>query len=392
MDKVRIGIVGLGNMGSMHTRYLFQNEVAGAELTAVCDKQPDRLAWAKEEFGDRVARFDDYNEMLASGAVDGVIVNTPHYFHPEQAILAMRQGLHVLIEKPAGVYTKQVREMNGISAASGKVFGIMYNQRTNPLYAKLKDLIASGELGEIRRTNWIITDWYRSQSYYDSGSWRATWAGEGGGVLINQNPHQLDLWQWATGLMPKRIRAFCSFGKHRNIEVENDVTAYAEYENGASGVFITSTCDAPGTNRLEVTGDRGKIVIEDGNMTFWRLRVSETEFNRTYKGGFGQPENWKIDISVNDGMTQFDMGQHKGITQNWVNAILKGTALLAPGEDGIKGLMISNAMLLSTWIDDWVNLPIDEDLFYEKLQENIRRSTSKKKVGLPQILDTGGTY
>lgn len=177
----------------------------------------------------------------------------------------------------------------------------MYNQRTNPLYAKLKELIASGELGEVRRTNWIITDWYRSQSYYNSGGWRATWAGEGGGVLINQDPHQLDLWQWTTGLMPKRVRAFCQFGKHRDIEVENDVTAYVEYENGATGVFVTSTFEAPGTNRFEISGDRGKIVIEDNKLTFHRLRVSETEFNNTFTGGFGSPECWKFDIPISNG-------------------------------------------------------------------------------------------
>jgi predicted dehydrogenase len=266
------------------------------------------------------------------------------------------------------VYTKQVRLMNEAAAASGKVFSMMYNQRTNPLYQKLRDLISSGELGEVRRTNWIITNWYRSQSYYDSGGWRATWAGEGGGVLINQDPHQLDLWQWTTGMMPKRVRAFCYFGKNRNIEVEDDVTAFVEYENGATGVFVTTTGEAPGTNRFEICGDRGKIVIEDGNLTFWRLRVPEPEFNRDFKGGFGQPECWKCEIPI-EGQ---ELG-HNGIIQNWVNAIMTGAPLLAPGEEGIKGLMLSNAMLLSAWTDDWVNLPIDEELFYSHLQDRIAK-------------------
>ncbi len=310
MSKLRIGIIGLGNMGSGHARYLIKGEVSGAVLTAVSDPRPEQLQWAEEELGSDVARFADYGELLRSGLVDGVIICTPHYNHPEQAIEAFQAGLHVLIEKPAGVYTKQVRLMNEAAAASGKVFGIMYNQRTNPLYRKLKDLISSGELGEIRRTNWIITNWYRTQSYYNSGGWRATWAGEGGGVLINQDPHQLDLWQWTTGMMPKRVRAFCSFGKHRDIEVENDVTAYVEYENGASGLFVTSTFEAPGTNRFELSGDRGKIVIEDGKMTFWRTRVSETEFNRSFAGGFGQPECWKCEIPI-DGHGE----EHKGITK-----------------------------------------------------------------------------
>ncbi|MUT67596.1 Gfo/Idh/MocA family protein [Paenibacillus sp. NEAU-GSW1] len=387
MAKMRIGIVGLGNMGSGHASYLIEGGIKGAELTAVSDVRPERLAEAAQQWGDHIHRFGSPEEMFRSGTVDGVLICTPHYDHPAQATAALECGLHVLIEKPAGVYTRQVREMNEAAAHSGKVFGIMYNQRTNPLYAKLKDLIASGELGEVRRTNWIITNWYRSQSYYDSGGWRATWAGEGGGVLINQDPHQLDLWQWTTGLMPKRIRAFCQFGKHRNIEVENDVTAYVEYENGATGVFVTSTFEAPGTNRFEVSGDRGKIVIENDQMTFWRLRELESDFNSRYKGGFGQPECWKFDVPIQAGG-----GQHKEITQDWVNAVVNGTPLLAPGEEGIKGLAISNAMLLSTWTDNWVDLPINEDLFYEKLQEQIAKSKQQKDLGHYENFSVKGTH
>jgi predicted dehydrogenase len=387
MDTVRLGIVGLGNMGSGHTNYLMEGKVKGARLTAVCDVVPGKKEWAMEKLGDNVAFFNSAEEMFASGLIDAVIVATPHYDHPSCAIQAFKHGLHVLIEKPAGVYTKQVREMNEVAVGSGKVFGIMYNQRTNPLYQKLRDLIQSGELGEIKRTNWIITNWYRTQSYYNSGGWRATWAGEGGGVLINQDPHQLDLWQWTIGMMPKRVRAFCHFGKHRDIEVDDDVTAYVEYENGATGVFVTTTGEAPGTNRFEVTGDRGKIVIEDGKMTFWRLRVGEAEFNRTYTGAFGQPECWKCDIPVHGSNPE-----HMGITQNFVDTILGRATLIAPGEEGIKGLTLSNAMYLSTWTDNWVDLPIDEDLFYELLQERIRNSKSKKATTESVVADVSGTF
>lgn len=374
MSHFRIGIMGLGNMGKGHAKYLNAHEVKGAQLSAVCDMRPECMEWADRELDASVQRFTDKEAFLKSGAMDGLIIATPHFAHAELAIEAFKHELHVLIEKPAGVYTKQVRQMNEAAAASDKVFGIMYNQRTNPLYAKLRDLIQSGELGELRRTNWIITNWYRSQSYYDSGGWRATWAGEGGGVLLNQDPHQLDLWQWTTGLKPKRMRAFCSFGKYRDIEVEDDVTAYVEYENGATGVFVTTTGEAPGTNRYEVTGDRGKVVIENGKLTFWRLRVPEPEFNRTYQGGFGEPECWKIDVPVGSA----GGSQHMGITQNWVNAITQGASLLAPGEEGIRGLMLSNAMLLSTWTDNWVDFPLDEELYYKLLQERMEQSSFKQ--------------
>lgn len=373
MSIVRVAVIGIGNMGAAHARTLVAGEVPGAELVAVCDVRIEMESWVSSHLPATVTYWQDAEQMMASGTIDAVIIATPHYDHPEQAIQAFQHGLHVMIEKPAGVYTKQVRKMNEAAAASGKVFSMMYNQRTNPLYIKLRDLIASGELGEVRRTNWIITNWYRSQSYYDSGGWRATWAGEGGGVLINQDPHQLDLWQWTIGMMPVRMRAFCSFGKYRNIEVEDDVAAYVEYENGATGVFVTTTGEAPGTNRFEVNGDRGKIVIEDGKLTFWRLRESEPEFNRRFTGGFGQPECWKCEIPI----TGVETG-HPGLIRNWVDAIRTGAPLIAPGEDGIHGLTLSNAMLLSTWTDNWVDLPIDEDLFYEHLQERIAGSTTKK--------------
>jgi len=377
--KVRIGVLGLGNMGSIHAKYIKDGEVKGAELTAVCDLTAERRGRAQEVLGQDIRIFEKKEDLFASGLVDAVIVATPHYDHEDSTVKAFAKGLHVMVEKPAGVYTKQVRRMNQAAADSGKVYSIMYIMRTLPIYQKLRDLIQSGELGAIRRTNWIVTDWYRSQSYYDSAGWRATWAGEGGGVLINQDPHQLDLWQWTTGLQPKRIRAFCAFGKNRKIEVEDEVTAYVEYTNGATGVFVTSTGEAPGTNRLEVTGDRGKIVIESGKMTFWRLRIPESQFNREYKGGFGEPECWKCDIQVAD----IDKGQaphagHLAVTQNWIDAILYGKPLLAPGEEGIHGLTLSNAMHLSTWTDGWVNLPIDEEVYYEMLQQNIQKSSVRK--------------
>ncbi|SFT16941.1 Gfo/Idh/MocA family protein [Paenibacillus sp. BC26] len=373
MKQLRYGIIGIGNMGSGHANILTSGAIKGAVLTAVCDGFESKRDWAREKFGDKIAVFENAETMIDSGLIDAVVVATPHYDHPTEAIQAFNKGMHVLIEKPAGVYAKQVREMNEAAAASGKTFGIVYNQRMNPLYQKLREMIQSGEIGEVRRINWIITNWYRTQAYYDSGTWRATWGGEGGGVLINQCPHNLDLWQWTTGMMPTRMRAFCQFGKNRNIEVENDVTAYAEYENGATAVFITSTSDAPGTNRLEVSGSRGKIVIENDKMTFWRLREEEAAFNARNTEPFASPECWKIDIPSSG-----PSPEHAGILQNFTDAVLLGTPLVAPGEEGIKGLTLSNAMHLSTWLDGWVDLPLDEALHEAELNKRIASSTYQK--------------
>lgn len=387
MEKVRIGIIGIGNMGSGHAQYLKAGEIQHAELTAVCDISPARLEWAEKTLGSDVSRYSDYKELLSSGKIDLVIIAVPHYLHPVIGIEALYAGIHVLSEKPIGVYTKNIEQLNEVAKESGLVFGIMYNQRTNPYYQKMREMVQGGELGELVRCVWIITDWYRTQAYYNSGGWRATWSGEGGGVLINQCPHNLDLWQWIFG-MPNKIRAFISYGKYHDIEVEDDVTAYAEYDNGATGVFITTTGETPGTNRLEITGDKGKLVYEGGKLRFWKNAVPERVFNAETKEGFSRPACEMIEITPEGkGL------EHRGITQNVVNAILFGEKLLAPGYEGINGLTISNAMHLSSWTGETVTLPIDKELYLSKLNEHIASSKNKKDTNLSgSVADLSKTY
>ena len=384
MDKVRIGILGHGGMGSHHARYLANDEIPNTELAALCDVDPERLKGVEERYGTKLECFANADDLFAARCCDAVIIATPHYFHPPLAIQAFEHGVHAMSEKPAGVYTRQVRQMNEAAEKSGLVFGVMFNQRTRSDHQKLRELVQSGEVGELKRTIYIINSWFRAQSYYDSGGWRATWAGEGGGVLANQCPHNLDLWQWICG-MPKRVRAFCHFGKYHDIEVEDDVTAYVEYENGATGVFITSTGEAPGTNRLEISGDNGKVVMEGGRIDFWRSRVPGSQFLKEWKGGFGSPEVWKCEIPNRGGGED-----HKGITKDWIRAIIDGTPLLADGKEGINGVELSNAMMLSTWLDEWVDLPVDENLFYEELQKRVATSKAKDTAGGPMNVD--GTF
>lgn len=385
VDEVRVGIIGVGGMGGAHASYLMAGEVSGARLVAVADTAPEVLGRMEKRYGDALTRFDSAEALLDSGTVDAVIVAAPHYFHPPLAIAAMERGIHPLVEKPAGVYTRQVREMNEAAEKSGLVFGIMFNQRTRATHQKMRQIVQSGELGEIKRTHYVITTWFRSQAYYDSGGWRATWAGEGGGVLVNQSPHNLDLWQWICG-MPKRVRAFAGFGRYHNIEVEDDVTAFVEYPNGATGVFITATGEAPGTQTFEVVGDRGKLVLEgDGKLTFWRTTQSVSEFLNTSQDGFAKPETWECKIPTAGGE------EHKGVTKNWIRAIREGTPLLADGREGIRGVELANAMLLSAWTDDWANVPVDEELFYRELMQRVESSNTEKKNG-SKALSFEGTF
>ncbi len=369
MDKVRVGIVGVGNIGTAHANTLFGGEVQGAVLAAVCDILPVRQQFCKENYID-VAIFDDYTKMFASGLIDAVIVSTPHKLHCDIAMDALKSGLNVLVEKPVDITVRKAKAINELAKTVDKKFVIMFNQRTNDVFAKAREIVKSGALGELKRTVWIITNWYRTQRYYDSAGWRATWAGEGGGVLLNQAPHNLDLWQWICG-MPCEVMANCEVGKYHNIEVEDDVTLLTRYENGATGVFITSTGEYPGTNRLEISGTLGKIVVENGVLKWWKLPENEREICFNAKDLFPSIKcEYEEFVSQNS-----NVSAHKLIIQNYVNAILKGEELLSPGTDGIYELTLSNAAYLSSWKGGApIKLPLDSDEFDTLLSERIKNS------------------
>ena len=392
MSNVRIGVIGLGAMGNFHVGYL--HEIEGAQLAAVCDAMPgkaekvaDGLADVRAKADARLAsrvsdpksvgRFTTYQELLDSKQVDAIIIATPHFQHPEIALAAFERGVHVLSEKPLAVHVKDARKV--IEAHKRKpelTFGLVLQMRTVALYKKLKALIDEGELGEITRITWLVTDWFRPWSYYASGGWRATWSGEGGGVLINQCPHNLDLIQWLMGTQPTRVTAVASLGKQHPIEVEDEVSAILEFPNGAIGHFVTTTGEAPGTNRLEISGDRGKLIAEGGKLTFHRTRKSVREVRETSPEAFAQVETWVAEIPLPAGTLAEG---HKVITQNFVNAILKKEPLIAPGSEGDKGLEIGNAMLMAGVTRRPVDLPLDGDA-YEQLLKDLHKQYGGKKT------------
>lgn len=398
MRKVRIGIVGMGNIGSQHFTQILEGRCPEVEVTAVADRRPERLEWAKKhldelnEKGTNVTgavmpeTFSEGIDLINSGKCEAVMVCVPHYFHPQIAIAALKAGLHVLCEKPAGVYTLQVREMmEEADRHPDQIFAMMFNQRTNHVYRKMREIIQSGELGQIRRTSWIVTSWYRPQFYYDSGDWRATWSGEGGGVLLNQCPHQLDLWQWICG-MPVLVDAKMKFGKWHDIEVEDDVSVYCEYANGATGTFITSTGDAPGTNRFEIVCDGGTLLTDSKTLTLTKLDVPEPEFTKKNKKVFGKPKSTVINVET-DGKNP----QHSGVINAFAGAILRGEPLVADGREGINGLTISNAIHLSGWLHKEIGIPFDEELFYNELQKRV--ATSRRKTTVSGATgDTSDSY
>ena len=371
MKTLKTAVIGIGNIGSVHANCIYSGEIKGLNLVAVCDLNSEKLEKFCEKYSG-VETFTDYKQLITSGQLDAVIVSVPHPMHSEIASFALKNGLHVLVEKPIDIAVSVANKLIQIAEKSNKVFAIMFNQRTNPLFIKAKEIFESGLLGELKRTVWVVTNWYRTQHYYDSGNWRATWAGEGGGVLLNQAPHNLDIWQWICG-MPSEVTAFCDVGKYHDVEVEDDATIVTRYENGAMGTFITSTGECPGTNRLEISGSKGKIIIENGVLKWWRLKEDERDFC------FNSSESFpNVQCDYEEILPEKEETAHKGILQNFANAIIKGETLISKGSDGIKELSISNAAYLSSWLGNVpVKLPFDEEKFDALLNEHREASAFK---------------
>lgn len=376
--QVRLGIVGMGAQGGFYAKAIAEGMVDNITVTAICDVDPGKQERARQFFP-AASFFTDYRAMIDSGEVDAIVTTIPHYDHVEVGIYALEHGVHLLGEKPAGVYTAEVKRLMAVADAHPQLtFAIMFNQRNNPLYQRIKQIVDAGEIGAIRRTNWIITTWWRPQGYYDQSAWRATWGGEGGGVLVNQAPHQLDLWQWICGI-PKSVYSKVAYGFRRDIVVEDEVTAVVDYGDGASGVFVTAVHDVVGTDRFEILGDRGKIVVE-GSKTATVTRLVDDE--RVLS------QNMSMDDVVKMFMGQFDPKslyttetiefntpwgeQHAGVLRNFAANILEGEPLIAPGADGINGVRLANAIHLSSWLGREVTLDFDEQEYLDLLNERIR--------------------
>ena len=374
MDNVRLGIVGLGNMGKAHLHNIRSGKVPGLRVTALCESFGTLPQLLEGE-----SAFTDVKQMIRSGRIDAILICTPHFSHTTIGIEALSAGLHVLVEKPISVHKADCERLIAAHTDKSKTFAAMFNMRTNATFKKVKDLIESGEIGDVRRVHWEVTDWFRTNYYYATGGWRGTWKGEGGGVLMNQCPHNLDLFQWLFG-MPQRVRGFCQFGRFHQIEVEDDVTAIMQYDNGTTATFVTSTGEAPGVNRLEISAENGRLTVTNGkHIHFQRNRVPMSKFCMETEAAFAMPESWSIDIPEDE-----TGGQHIEILQNFTAAILKGEKLLSPAEEGIRSVELANSILLSAWNDCTIDLPMDASEYEKLLTEKGEKSTFKKPEVKPK--------
>jgi predicted dehydrogenase len=369
MSNVRLGLIGLGNIGQHHAAYLTAGKIAGAELVAVSD-----AVTAKLEKYQPLKTFESGEQLMASGLVEAVIIATPHFQHTTLGIAALQQGLHVMVEKPISAHKADAERLIAAHQARPElIFAGMFQLRAEPRYLKIRDLIQNGELGQVTRMSWIMTDWFRTEAYYASGGWRATWKGEGGGVLLNQCLHNLDVLQWLLG-MPSKLRGFCQLGRFHDIEVEDNVTAYLEFSNGATGTFVSSTGEAPGTNRFEIAGTRGKVILENNRLVFTRNEADALQFSKSAKAGFAKPDVWNIEIPFDNATNG-----HALLMQNFVNAIRQQEPLIAPGAEGIFSVELANAILYSSLSGDLLELPLDARAYECKLNELIAHSTLQKK-------------
>jgi predicted dehydrogenase len=364
MKKVRLGIVGLGVMGTAHAQAILNGSVKDAELTAVCDTYTPNL--------DRVVgprKFDSVSALIRSGLIDAVVIATPHYGHTVVGIEALKAGLHVLVEKPVSVHKADAERLLAAHRNPRQVFAAMFNLRATARYRRVRQFIQDGTLGSLVRVTWMATHWFRTNHYYASGGWRGTWKGEGGGVLLNQCPHQLDLLQWFCG-MPTRLMAFCKMGAHHPIEVEDEVTAYLEYANGATGTFVATTGEWPGTDHLILAGDKAQIeVISDGRTILRRNRMPTSKLCRTSRETMPKPVP-----EVTEYPAEKEGPEHLVVLSNFTEAILKGTPLIATAREGLNSLELSNAMIYSSLTGKPVVFPLNGAAYARRLKQLIRGS------------------
>jgi predicted dehydrogenase len=381
MKKIRLGIIGLGNIGKFHADYLLAGKVSRCELVAVCN----RSSSAPEKYKS-LKNFPDGGQLIKSGDVDAVIIATPHVQHVPLGVAAFENGVHAMVEKPIASHKTDAEKLIAAHKKFPKiVFAGMFQLRTEPRYLKIRQFIQN-DLGQIVRVNWINTDWYRTEAYYTSSAWRATWRGEGGGVLLNQCLHNLDTLQWLCG-MPARVRGFCQLGRFHNIEVEDNITAYMEWATGATGTFISSSGEAPGTNRFEIIGTLGKLVLENNQLRFTRNAADMIEFSKSATQGFVKPEAKEEEILFENAPRP-----HATMTQNFVDAILDGKPLIAPGEEGIHSVELANVTVYSSLLGATVELPMNGAAWEKKLNQLIAESKIVKKVVKVATDDFAGSF
>lgn len=375
---MRFGVVGYGNIGQAHVATLTGDAVERARLTGVVSGSDTPLPPG-------VTRYATLEDMLSADATDVVLIATPTMTHPNLGMAALAAGRHLVMEKPVAMSALQARRLieavpDGVQAA------VMLNQRYHPVYREIKNIVSAGDLGRVVRFNWIMTGWYRPDVYFLVSSWRGTWPGEGGGALLNQCIHNLDVLQWVLGL-PESVVADVRFGKFHEIDVEDEVTAMLSYADGATGVVVASTGEAPGINRLDIVGDRGTLSFDGERLSVEISQQSVSEHCASTHEMFGVPEFVKQEVPV-----RAELNQHACVLQDVVDAVLDGSTLATPLAEGVGSVELANAMLLSAWEERRVSLPLDAEHYQSGLDARVAASGFREAQTIEVHIDMDASY
>lgn len=359
---VRIALIGFGSMGKNYARMLYAGLVPELKLSGVCCRNGAGQALLREEFpGVRI--YENVEQMQRhEEEFDAVLIVTPHATHVELGFAMAKLGKHFLMDKPAGVYASRVQELVEFCRERGVSFGMMFNNRMLPAFRIAQDYIRSGKLGRLHRAVWVCNSWYRSPVYHRSAPWRSSWQGEGGGLLINQNQHYLDIWQWLFG-MPEKLYAAMEFGRYNDFAVDDAVDIQFVHSGGFHGTMVSATGEAPGVNRLEIWGEKGCLTVQDGARVFWdENALSTVEFGKVNEVPFGTPPHTRVEIPVEKAENPYLLA-----FGNFAGHLLRGEPLFADGMDGLRTVQLTNAAYLSGWQEKRVSVPVDAEAFQKEL-------------------------
>ena len=343
---MKLGIAGIGVIGESYLKLFKEGRIKEGEVAAVASRNTQRVEKILEKLNLQEVRvYGSLKEMLEKESLSGVIITTPHKLHVSMMKEALQMGVSVLTDKPLSSTRKEAEEMAVFAKDyPDLVKGVLFNKRANPIHKEIKKIIESGELGILRRALYEVTDYYRSHRYYEESGWRGTYEEEGGGVLMNQAVHQMDLLTWFTDL-PKEVMAFLKEGSHRPMTTENDAYLHLFYEGGGVGHFITSTHESPGVHRLELSFDQGQILMEnEKTLKITKLQEPEEDFSRKTETLFAHVPGT---LEVKEFEPLEDKEEHVRTIENFIRAIEGKEKIQSSLEEAVKSITLVNAAYLS---------------------------------------------
>ncbi len=353
---IRTALIGIGVMGKKYAKMICDGEVKGIMLTAVVCRNSDAAKWVKA-LGRDIKIFESAEKLFENpDYYDAVIIATPHKSHPQLANNAFELGKHVMCDKPAGISVSDAVKMSKAAEKSNKIYAMMFHQRLYPKHIKIKEILNEGRLGDLKRIMLVNSRYLRTSHYHKSGSWRSSWSGEGGGALINQGQHILDIWQWLFD-MPQSLYADICFGKYNDFKVDDELTIQMRYKNNLTAVFMLTTGEAVHQERLEIVGNKGKILLEDDTLHIYSYSENCDDYIKTAK------VNSRENLSINEEIIKFDKIEepYAQMLENFAGAVFGENTLIADGRNAVNPIMLTNAAYYSAWKGEAVKLPIDAD-------------------------------